>query len=515
MLPHGLLLLLLASLTPTQAQNVLQLDSVSEFSGNKLSSTPTFSFPSSSQLSVSIALCTNGTQTPTFFITNNTALDGSAVASGSGDDVWEIDVENGYGNWTGPALDGGLIVGNNLGSARFQIALSTEGELLHPTHTCSLLMAPSGPAHQHLHSLPHFGDTTSNEALLFSPPWDPPPLYQPSFPNYTLPPANLSFPDPTSAKARQNSSLFVFETSSFQASRLPMTACAIQNQTSVGQQQNPTTWLRDAQGWRTEWVLSGLEPLKNYTAFVVVNQTKLSGPINFVTKSGAPDRSSPVAPRSPPYSARFSCPLVHDLPYCPGVSWAVPIAQPPFPNLAHDASTLPSSISDPLLEYLTNFTTTLTTVACGRDIYSPRQTCADCQRAYRTWLCTVAFPRCSEEAPASSSSSPPPSSSTGAQGGAQQPFSALAPVSTAAPPRNALVPRFGAGYQQLLPCLETCNAADRACPSFLGFKCPVRRFGANESYGVGYIDNAEEGVEGGGMTGAAQDRWGNVWCNAG
>ncbi|EIN04121.1 hypothetical protein PUNSTDRAFT_138851 [Punctularia strigosozonata HHB-11173 SS5] len=498
MLPHGLLWLLLASLTPAQAQNVLNLGAVSDFSGANLTSTPTFSFPASSQLSVSVALCSNASDPPRFFITNNTALDGPTVASGSGSNIWEITLKDGYGNWTGPALDGGMIAGNNLGDLRFQIALSRDG-----------------PAHEHLTTLPYFGDTTSNEALLFSPPWDPPSLYQPSFPNYTLPPANLSFPDP-SFVTQQNNSLFVFETSSFLPTNTPLTACAVQSQTSVGQQQTPTTWLRDANGWRSEWVLSGLEPLKNYTAFVVVNNTKLSGPINFVTKSGTlhpyPIFEFPFT--SP--TARFSCPLVHDLPYCPGVSWAVPIAQPTFPNLAHDAHTLPSSISSPLLQYLTNFTTTLTTTACGRDIYSPRQTCADCQRAYRSWLCTVAFPRCSESAPSSSSSSSSQQSQIQGQGQQQQqPLSALVPVSTSSPRRNPLVPQFGTSYQQLLPCLETCNAADRACPTFLGFKCPTKRFNANESYGVGYIDSGEEGEQGGGMTGAAQDRWGNVWCNAG
>jgi calcium channel MID1 len=64
----------------------------------------------------------------------------------------------------------------------------------------------------------------------------------------------------------------------------------------------------------------------------------------------------------------------------------------------------------------------------------------------------------------------------------------------------------------LLPCLETCTAADRACPNFLGFKCPVVQFNAAASYGVGYVDSVNN-VEGGGVTGVAQDRWGNIWCN--
>jgi calcium channel MID1 len=63
----------------------------------------------------------------------------------------------------------------------------------------------------------------------------------------------------------------------------------------------------------------------------------------------------------------------------------------------------------------------------------------------------------------------------------------------------------------LLPCLEQCHATDRACPPFVGFQCPTAAFGAARSYGVGYIDAADG--DGAGLTGAAADRWGNVWCN--
>ncbi len=45
-------------------------------------------------------------------------------------------------------------------------------------------------------------------------------------------------------------------------------------------------------------------------------------------------------------------------------------------------------------------------------------------------------------------------------------------VKTDTTPRNPVLPAFSSDYQTLLPCLETCDAADRACPTFLGFKCP-------------------------------------------
>jgi calcium channel MID1 len=129
----------------------------------------------------------------------------------------------------------------------------------------------------------------------------------------------------------------------------------------------------------------------------------------------------------------FSCSLVHSLPYCPSVSFAVPLAQQSNTTPAYNATTLPSSLSSPLLEYMTNFTTTLLTFACGRDMYSPIQSCADSQIAYRKWLCSILFTRCSE--PSSGSTD------TQAAGTAQQPLSALVPQhSNAHPCLTLLVP---------------------------------------------------------------------------
>jgi calcium channel MID1 len=49
---------------------------------------------------------------------------------------------------------------------------------------------------------------------------------------------------------------------------------------------------------------------------------------------------------------------------------------------------------------------------------------------------------------------------------------------------------------------------DRACPVFLGFRCPLRGDTANESYAfIGDDDDKGDGSEGSG------DKWGNRWCN--
>ena len=345
-------------------------------------------------------------------------------------------------------------------------------------------------------SLPLVGDTTNTQALIFSPPFSPPESTPSTYPNYTLPPANLSTPSPPSSPPAF--SLFIAPTSSGLASGL-QTACSIKTASSSVSVLSNDFWLRDNQGWRSQWLIGGLTPSTNYTAYVVQDQLKLSGPIYFSTKSRA---LLPLLPCLLSYIsslASFSCPLVHSLPYCPSTSYAVPLPFPQSPLTYYDSSTLPQSVSDPLLQYMTNFTTMLLTFPCGRDIYSPLQTCESCQEAYRTWLCSISFPRCAE--PPLTSSSP------------SSPTPALTPPQSDSNARNPYLPNVTYSYQTVLPCLEVCSAADRACPNFLGIKCPVPRFNAASSYGVGYIDNSAQGVLGGGSTGVAQDQWGNVWCN--
>ena len=237
----------------------------------------------------------------------------------------------------------------------------------------------------------------------------------------------------------------------------------------------------------------------------------------FVTKSGKHNPTSHADHLITRLPASFECPLVHSLPFCPTIAYAVPLPPPRPPTNPYTSSTLPSDVVDTITSGMTNFTTALTTLACGRDNYSPLVSCADCEAAYRTWLCTISFPRCGEAPPSSTTSSAPASTSSSFFGGsgnaAQQPLPALTAIPAGATPRNPVLPAFNQAYDALLPCLEVCNAADRVCPIFLGFKCPLPRFTASRSYGVGFIDSGEDGEVGNGATGVGQDMYGNVYCN--
>ncbi|KAI6001349.1 stretch-activated Ca2+-permeable channel component-domain-containing protein [Pisolithus albus] len=430
-----------------QVQQFLPLNSLSTFSGSSIPNPATFGLPASSSLTVSVAICSSQASSESFFLTN-------------GSEIFEIELESGFGSWTGPSSNNASLLVDGAGQSTFEVAVSDNGTI-----------------HEILDALPLFGDSSANQAILFSPPFAFEAATNPTYPNYTLSPANSSLPESPPSPTFD----LVLAPVSAQLTSLPQTGCSLANMSSAGTVGLNNAWLRGSGEWRSQWFVEGLSPDTNYTAYVIEDRVKVSGPIYFTTKSSS-----------------FPCPLVHSLPYCPSTAYAVPLDPPQSPALAYDGTSLPTNISDPLLQYMTNFTTMLLTFGCGRDLYSPLQTCSDCQREYRSWLCSVSFPRCSE-----------PSSGSNAQA----PFSALQPQPSGVSPRNPFFPVVNFTYNSLLPCLEVCHAVDRACPYFLGISCPVPQFNADASYGVGFIDSGDPGVIGQGTTGMAQDRWGNVWCN--
>ncbi|KAH9979834.1 stretch-activated cation channel Mid1 [Russula compacta] len=489
--PLSLLLSLSQVVRSQDTLSTLSFDTPLTLSGNNFSTTSTpllFSLPPASQITISLALCDAPSSSPPLvFVTNGSS---SQVIPGPSDgpDVFEVTLSSlGLGNFTlefpaGDTTGGVLAVYGGTTSDSLEIGVS---------------QGATAPLHAPLSDLPFFGDSTANEVLLFSPAFlAPDPAPEPTYPNYTLPQANTTLPDPPSSQP--NFTLFLSPLSTG-LSALPQTACAVRkvvtsNTTAAqsGQVLTEQPWLRDARGWRTEWLVGGLAPLTNYSVYAIQDDTHLSGPLYFTTKS-----------------ASFSCQLVHGLPYCPRTAYSVPLPEAPGSAPAYNASNLPENITTPLLSYLTNFTVSLLTVPCGRDAYSPLQTCADCQAAYRSWLCSISFPRCGEFPPQQ-----PPEQQEQQQGTFWvPPPPALVPQPAGMASRNAALGNATANYTELLPCFETCNAADRACPILLGFRCPQAKSTASASYGLGFIDSSDGEVQGGGMPGAAQDQWGNVFCN--
>lgn len=471
-----------------QTTTALSFDTPVTLTGKNFSTTSApalFSLPSSSsEVTISLALCASASTNPPRVFVSNSSDSQVVPGPNAGADVFGVQIGGlGLGNFTlglsSESTAGVLAVYGGASSDSLEIGV-TQG---------------TTPLHAPVQDLPFFGDSTANEVLLFSPPFLPPePAPQPTFPNYTLPQANISLSSVPPSQNSPNFTLFLAPLSAG-LSALPQTACAIRagvtSNTQAAQSARVLAeqlWLRDELGWRKEWLVGLLTPLTNYSVYAIQDGTRLGGPIYFTTKS-----------------ASFSCQLVHALPYCPTTAYAVPLPAPPARALAYNSSNLPTSLTTPLLGYLTNFTTSLLTTACGRDAYSPLQSCADCQAAYRRWLCSISLPRCGEFPQT-------PSDPQQQQQTLAVPTPALVPQMSGATPRNAALGNTG-NYTALLPCIETCNAVDRACPVFLGFRCPLPQFTAYASYGIGYIDSADGDVKDGGVPGVPQDQWGNVFCN--
>ncbi|TFK20939.1 calcium channel [Coprinopsis marcescibilis] len=467
-LPTTLLVLLDALLTSAQRQ--LPLNTVVPGTSNNRQS---FTIPAGEKLQLSVAICSRNSQL-------RFRLSGPNLPN-----PVEIPLTNGWGKFGPETLSGATL--QIEGSGSFEVGLS-DGE--RPLHEL-----------QETKDLPFFGDTTANQAILFSPPFSAPPLLKPQFPNYTMHPVDIDQSSPPSSFPDYNLSLFPTTNDN----NYPHTSCFLPGQSQIGTgalTSEESQWLRDEDGWRTQYLIRGLTPSTNYTAYVI-ESSKVFGPIYFVTKS-----------------AGFPCHLAANLPFCPRVAYSVPLGAPPGGADAYTGATLPAPLREPLRSYITNFTISLGRLACGREIYSPLVECIDCQREYRKWLCAVSLPRCSEPSPQNPDAiteipaEPTATGLSASKDSNQQVLSALIPVQSSAPRRNSDFPQFGSDYQMLLPCIETCTAVDRNCPPFLGFKCPSSNFNGFASYGIGYIDGAD-GDQNAGLTGEAQDRYGNVWCASG
>lgn len=262
LLPAALLLLLNAAISAAQTRKSLAIGSVTP---DLAPNPPFYTLPTANLLAISIALCSGTTDTavPRFFVTNSSS-DASPGPDG-GPDVFEIVLNQGHGNWTGTFPSGGVLGVQLVAQVPFEIGVSDDQ-----------------PIHEVFDTGALFGDTTATQALLFSPPFSPPELEDPQYPNYTLPSASPSIPAAPSDPI--NYTLIVSPTSNALSS-MQQTACMISTQKSTGIVASQDLWLRDASGWRTEWLMTGLTAKTNYTAYVIMDAHKVSKPMFFTTKS--------------------------------------------------------------------------------------------------------------------------------------------------------------------------------------------------------------------------------------
>lgn len=160
--------------------------------------------------------------------------------------------------------------------------------------------------------------------------------------------------------------------------------------------------------------------------------------------------------------ADANCRIIYDLEFCDQVAYSVPTN--PEALLTDDVYNLALQYDNQALEKFESFSTSLSQYNCESTQYSLVRNCTDCYRDYKTWLCAVTIPRCTDA-----------SASAGLSQGTEdvQTAPAIRYISANAS-RNPWVDdtlRPGE-WTELLPCIDLCYHVVQSCPPFLQFYCP-------------------------------------------
>ncbi|KAK6584588.1 hypothetical protein PZA11_002812 [Diplocarpon coronariae] len=200
-----------------------------------------------------------------------------------------------------------------------------------------------------------------------------------------------------------------------------------------------------------------------------------------------------------------NCAVIYDLSFCDQTAYSVPSNPNVFPNM----SALASFYDNATQASFANFEKVLAQIPCETTAsarYSLARTCTDCREAYKSWLCAVSIPRCTDFTKTD------PWLRPRAMG---QPYPngtlldkrerEIASATPGNASRNARIDELlvPGPYKEVLPCDELCFNLVRSCPAAMGFGCPqLGDIGFNESYGVKPA-----------FPGDASGRISNITCN--
>lgn len=193
-----------------------------------------------------------------------------------------------------------------------------------------------------------------------------------------------------------------------------------------------------------------------------------------------------------------NCALMYNLTFCSEVAYAVPSNPELFPPLTGGYPQLAGLYDSYAARMYQYFNYSLQQIPCNTTStaqYSLARNCDDCARAYKQWLCAVTIPRCEDFNNTSAYLKPRnlgqnfvngSSISTlpdfGIDGSQHALLSDVATNSSRNPIIDADV-RPGP-YKEVLPCEDLCYDLVQSCPAALGFSCPLRNRGLEDSYGI-------------------------------
>ncbi|KAG2206952.1 hypothetical protein INT47_008421 [Mucor saturninus] len=157
-----------------------------------------------------------------------------------------------------------------------------------------------------------------------------------------------------------------------------------------------------------------------------------------------------------------NCRIIYDLPFCNQVAYSVPTNPDTFST--GNIWDIATQYDTQALEKFQPFGTALSQFNCDTTQYSLVRNCTDCYRDYKTWLCAVTIPRCTDSTTSGDLS----------QNTDDLPTSpALRDISVGAS-RNPWVDEImkPGEWTELLPCIDLCYHVVQSCPPFLQFYCP-------------------------------------------
>ncbi|CAK7274875.1 hypothetical protein SEPCBS57363_006388 [Sporothrix epigloea] len=238
---------------------------------------------------------------------------------------------------------------------------------------------------------------------------------------------------------------------------------------------------------KQQFYFSGLNASSSYVGILAALPQNGTGQIgsNVIGGGGKVARATIFQTKA----ANTTCEVVYNLNFCNETAYAVPGNPERFASAADLASVYDTYASD----MFNTFMKVLAQIPCeapDTQRYSLARNCSDCQAAYKTWLCSVAIPRCSDFSDNSPWLQPraisQPFPETGifldAAIAAQYPN-----ISAFNSSRNPFIDETIAPgpYKEVLPCEDLCYNLVQSCPSAIGFSCPrPAKYGFNTSYGI-------------------------------
>ncbi|KAK2047774.1 calcium influx-promoting protein ehs1 [Colletotrichum somersetense] len=169
-----------------------------------------------------------------------------------------------------------------------------------------------------------------------------------------------------------------------------------------------------------------------------------------------------------------NCKIITDLQFCNETEYAVP-ANSNKMNIAQLAQFYDNYARD----MYANFQKQLAQVACEAPAvqrYSLARNCADCEIAYKKWLCSVTIPRC-EDFTSPTNFSLVRNTNQPFPNGTLLPADVLAKYNASVNQnsRNPLIDQMvePGPYREILPCAYLCYDLAQSCPASLGFNCPT------------------------------------------